>query len=208
GVEKLVFLGDSITTGTPPTLPADFYRTLVTAAMQTKFGASIEIKDCSKWGARTEDLLESTAHQIATCFADVEPKKTLVVMTLGGNDMNAYNKDAATDTSEQTMQKVDASLARMNDALTYLKSQQHFPNGSYVVLANVYEFTDGTGDLPSCPAAALAGFNAPASPQIVPAHLHLNEQYLKLAIDPGADPGFTPRPFCGHGFPKADTNAP
>src|SRR5262245_18299037 len=52
GVEKLMFLGDSITAGTPPTLATDYYRTLVGNAMTAKFCA-LEIKDCSKWGAKT-----------------------------------------------------------------------------------------------------------------------------------------------------------
>ena len=204
GVEKVVFLGDSITTGTPPTLPSNYYRSLVGAEMTARFGSSIEIKDCSKWGATTDDLLEVAPAQIGACFADVEPKQTLVVMTIGGNDMNGLQKAAATDTPEQTIAKVDLSVARMNAALAYLKSPQHFPNGSFVVFANVYEFTDGTGDLPSCPAAALAGVNKPAAAQMVPAHLHLQEQLLRLAIEHGADMVFTLETFCGHGFHKDD----
>ena len=203
GIEKVVFLGDSITTGTPPTLPADFYRTLVGDAMKIRFGAAIEVRDCSKWGARTDDL----QMQIATCFADVEPKHTLVVMTIGGNDMNAYQKDTATDTPAQTIAKVDASVARLDAALARLKSPAHFPAGSDVVVANIYEFTDGTGDLPACPAAALAGFTMHASPQIVPAHLHINEQFLATVIQHGADLVFTLETFCGHGFHKDDPSS-
>jgi len=33
--------------------------------------------------------------QIHHCFADVEPRKTLVVMTMGGNDMSSIAKEAA-----------------------------------------------------------------------------------------------------------------
>ena len=51
------------------------------------------------------------------------------------------------DTPEQTMMKVDAMLTAMEDAVRYLKDPAHFPNCSYVVFSNIYEFTDATGDL-------------------------------------------------------------
>src|SRR4051812_32833517 len=122
GVEKLVFLGDSITAGTPPTLLTDYYRAQVGDAMKTKFGASLEIKDCSKWGAKTSDL----AAQIGSCIGDPEPKRTLIVFTIGGNDMNDVQKAAATETPQQTLAHVDVSVANLEAALTTLTSAQRF----------------------------------------------------------------------------------
>lgn len=204
GVQRVVFLGDSVTTGTPPNLPTEFYRARLTNALRAKFGLLIDVQDCSKWGARNEDLLGAD-DQIHQCFSDVEDRKTLIVMTMGGNDMSSIAKRAADgDTPAQTMAKVDESLQTLDDALRWLKDPAHFPNGSYVVFSNIYEFTDATGDLASCPAAALAGFDAVAAPQMTPAYLHVAEQYLRLAVEHQVDMVFSLENFCGHGFHSDD----
>src|SRR5262245_61415553 len=52
GIEKVVFLGDSITEGTPPTLFWDYYRERLAAKLRMQFGAGIEVTECSAWGAR------------------------------------------------------------------------------------------------------------------------------------------------------------
>jgi lysophospholipase L1-like esterase len=208
GVERVVFLGDSITTGTPPTLPTEIYRTLVSNEMRAKFGLFIDVQDCSGWGARNDDFLGPPHDQIHHCFAEVETRKTLVVMTMGGNDMSSIAKDAdAGDTPEQTMMKVDQSLQDLEQAVTWLKDPAHFPNGSYVVFSNIYEFTDATGDLASCPAAALAGFGAVASPQMTPAYLRAAEQYMRIAVDHQIDMVFSLESFCGHGFHADDPSS-
>jgi hypothetical protein len=66
GIEKVVFLGDSVTAGTPPTLPADFYRNRLTSDLKKRFG-DIAVADCSAWGARTDDFLEGK-NQLGQCF--------------------------------------------------------------------------------------------------------------------------------------------
>lgn len=204
GVQRVVFLGDSITAGTPPTLPTDYYRTRVGNAMRAKFGLLTEIEDCSAWGARADDLLLPPNQQIHECFDTVNAQNTLVVMTVGGNDMNSIAGDASEgDTPAQTMAKVDLALGQLEDAVRWLKDPAHFPNGSYVVFANIYEFTDATGDLLSCPAAALAGYSGMAAPQMTAAYLHATEQYMRIAVDHQADMVFSLENFCGHGF-RAD----
>jgi GDSL-like Lipase/Acylhydrolase family len=207
GVERVVFLGDSVTTGTPPTLPTAFYRTLVANDMRSKFGPLINVQDCSKWGAHNSDLLEGD-DQIHHCFSEVENRRTLVVMTMGGNDMSAIAKAATDgDTAVQTMAKVDESLHAFEDAVTWLQDPAHFPNGSYIVFSNIYEFTDATGDLASCPAAALAGFGAVAAPQMTPAYLHVAEQYMRIAVERQIDMVFSLENFCGHGFHADDPSS-
>jgi len=205
GVERVVFLGDSITTGTPPTLPTAYYRSLVASEMRARFGLLIDIEDCSAWGARTDDFLGPPHDQIHQCFSEVETRKTLIVMTMGGNDMSAIAKEAAAgDTPAQTMAKVELALQALEQAVTWLKDPAHFPNGSYVVFSNIYEFTDATGDLASCPAAAAAGFDPVAAPQMTPAYLHAAEQYLRIAVEHQIDMVFSLENFCGHGFHADD----
>ncbi len=208
GVERVVFLGDSITTGTPPTLPTAFYRSLVASEMRSKFGFLIDVQDCSGWGARTDDFLGPPHDQIHACFSEIEPRKTLIVMTMGGNDMSAIAKEAAEgDTAAQSMAKVDQALQNFEDAVTWLRDPAHFPNGSYIVFSNIYEFTDATGDLASCPAAALAGFDPVATPQMVPAYLRAAEQYMRIAVEKQIDMVFSLENFCGHGFHSDDPNS-
>ena len=208
GVERVVFLGDSITTGTPPTLPTAFYRSLVANEMRAKFGPFIDVQDCSGWGARNDDFLGPPHEQIHHCFGDVETRKTLIVMTMGGNDMSSIAKEAAAgDTPAQTMAKVELALQNLEQAVAWLRDPAHFPNGSYVVFSNIYEFTDATGDLASCPAAALAGFGAIAAPQMTPAYLRAAEQYLRIAVDHQIDMVFSLENFCGHGFHARDPSS-
>jgi hypothetical protein len=205
GIEKVVFLGDSVTEGTPPTLPWEYYRELLAAQLRTQFGSGIEVTECSAWGARTDDLLLPPHQQVIECFPATETKRTLVVMTVGGNDMNAFLQDAVDgDTPDQTMTKVDGMLADMEDAVRYLKDPVNFPNGSFVVFANIYEFTDGTGDVQSCPGAVLAGFPAEAPAQMRPAYIKVDEQYMRIAVETQTDMIFLLESFCGHGFHAGD----
>lgn len=206
GVEKLVFLGDSITAGTPPTAPAQIYRQIVTNGIKQRFGQNVEVADCSRWGARDWDLLgkpnTTQTGQIQQCFPNgVENKKTLIVMTMGGNDIAAWAKDQLT--AQPAMDESNTSGDQMGAALHWLKDPTHFPNGSYVVFANVYEYTDTSGDLKSCPAASLSGFNN-NWPQGAPAVVHLQEQYMKHAVETGSDMLFLLENFCGHGYRKDD----
>jgi lysophospholipase L1-like esterase len=201
GVEKVVFLGDSITEGTPPTAPWEYYRERLAAKLRQQFGGSIGVSECAAWGARADDLLMPPHQQVHECFPGPEPNKTLIVMTIGGNDMNSILEDAQNgDTPEQTMAKADAMLALFEDTVRYLKDPVNFPAGSYVVFANIYEFTDGTGEIESCPGAALAGFSGMAPPQMRPAYIRVDEQYMRIAVETGSDMIFLLESFCGHGF--------
>jgi lysophospholipase L1-like esterase len=199
-VERLVFLGDSVAEGTPPTLPWQYFRSLVAAHVTSKFGA-VEVSDCAKWGAKMDDLLQGGL-QIPTCFPNaVEPKRTLVVMVMGGNDISTWAKDQL-DPQAATAQ-ADISAGLLRDAVHWLKDPQRFPNGSYVIFSNVYEYTDTSGDLLSCPAASLAGFKQ-NWPQGAPAIKHYEEQFMQVAVETKSDMLFLLEHFCGHGYKRDD----
>lgn len=200
GVEHLVFLGDSITEGTPPTITSNFYRNVLADRMRERFGEDLEVTECAEWGARTDDLLMPPHEQVHECFEDVEEAKTLVVMTIGGNDMSAIAQDSLDGgTQEEAFAAVDASVQLLREAIDWLTDPVHFPNGVYVVMANVYEFTDGTGDLPSCPGAGFAGFDQPW-PEGRDVFLRMNEGIMRTAVETGTDMIFLLETFCGHGF--------
>jgi hypothetical protein len=232
GVERVVFLGDSITVGTPPTLSNDFYRAQLADALASKFGLSKpnllwksadpfkgtavvqqsgDFASCSKWGARTDDLMQDNA-QIEDCIPVAQRgKRTLVVMTMGGNDIASLTK-AATNGATQDQLWLQASdmVKLMRDAVGWFYEPGRFPNGVYVVFANNYEFTDGTGDVQTCDVSGLAGFDKPipAPEQLKEIVIWINEQYMSIAVDHQADMIFLLEDFCGHGFENDNAAAP
>lgn len=232
-IERVVFLGDSVTVNTPPTGPGDGYRAQLADALVERFGlmppnglwdsydpfnGTSVIKDsgdfssCAKWGARTDDFLPP-GPQVEDCFpVDLRDKRTLVVMTMGGNDMAAIAKDGANGKPyDEVMVDAEAAIQKMRDAVHwFIDDPDKFPNGVFLVFANVYEFTDGTADLMSCPAADLGGFDKPwAEPdKLIDLMLWFNEQYMDIAVETKTDMIFLLENFCGHGFHKDDPMAP
>jgi lysophospholipase L1-like esterase len=202
GPEKLVFLGDSVTAGTPPTPSGEYYANQLVEKLKPQFGA-IEVKNCAEWGATTEDFFEGKK-ELDVCFpGGVEAKKTLVVMTVGGNDIAGWRK--ARPSTQEAIAQADAAAARLRTAVQWLKDPAHFPNGSWVVFANVYEYTDTSGDLGSCPAATLGGVSG-LWPEGAPAVVHLQEQFMKVAVDTKTDMVFLLEHFCGHGYRRGDAS--
>jgi lysophospholipase L1-like esterase len=266
GVEQVVFFGDSVTVGTPNPAHllsidnAHFYRNLLADYLADRFalergddlswgfwkaydyfsgkGAKQDSGDflhCAKWGARTDDFLEGSA-QIADCLPGGSAKRTLVVFTMGGNDIAAITKKGA-EASEaevaagypEARALADEAVAHLEAAVAWLKDPANFPNGSFVVFANPFEFTDATGKTDACspqtkldipgigeidlaelaiPVAGLAGFGEWADPaaqkDIV---VHLLEDYLRIAVAHRADLVFMLEHFCGHGYVAAGAHA-
>lgn len=228
GIERVVFLGDSVTVGTPPTDSSESYRSLLSDRLAARFGLeapgalwrsynpaagtsllqhSGDFWSCAKWGARTDDLLEDHS-QILECFPESErAKKTLVVMTMGGNDIAAFTKDGANGKPvAEVTADVAAIVQKLRDAIHYLKDPAIFPGGVQVVFTNNFEFTDATGDVGSCPAAAAAGFDRSWEDPRALADLvvWMMEQYMAIAVETHSDLVFVLESFCGHGFRNDD----
>ena len=201
GVERVVFLGDSITVGTPPTGEHDIYRAVLTRELEEVFG-ELQVDSCAEFGARSDELLLPPHQQILNCFPEPEPKSTLVVLTMGGNDAFAFAEDFANGATEaEIVAAMDQSADLFDDAIRWFKDNEAemFPGRDYVIFSNVYEFTDGEGDLGVCPGAALLGFEMTV-PEIRQAYVLINERYVKTAADTGTDVIFLLERFCGHGF--------
>jgi lysophospholipase L1-like esterase len=232
GVERVVFLGDSITVGTPPNLPEQCYRSLLAEALALRFGIAAPaglwkaydpvtgkavmaesgaFASCSQWGARVADLLQG-GQQVAECFPpETLAKRTLVIMTVGGNDLASLTQDAINGASQAELQATTEQwIATMREAVAWFRAPGRFPNGVFVVLANIPEFTDGTGEVQACDMSGLAGFSDP-----VPYPLELadvvfsaDEQYLSIAVEQQVDMIFMFEQFCGHGFNCDEPSAP
>jgi lysophospholipase L1-like esterase len=233
GVERVVFVGDSVTAGTPPTLASDVFRAELAEALKTKFGLSGagplwdqynvlsqgvgvqkfdgSFANCSKWGARVDDL-NLDNKQLKDCISGGDfNKRTLIVMTMGGNDLAALTKAATDGASMATLQsQADTWVNTMRDAIAWIKEPGRFPNGVFVVFANAYEFTDGTGEVQSCDVSQLAGFDqpvpSPASLRAIVVGVH--EGYLQIAVDHQVDMLFLAEEFCGHGYERDNPAAP
>lgn len=231
-VERVVFLGDSVTVGTPPTLAADFYRARLADALADRFGLeapsplwreanpldgrallreSGDFASCAKWGARTDDLLRDST-QIEDCFPVAErDKTTLVIMTIGGNDVAAITKAGAGADArpiEEVWDMTREFVGLFRDAVGWF-TEERFPNGVFVVFSNMHEFTDGTGDISSCETSALAGFDEWEDPSdLADMVVWANEQFLDVAVETGTDMLFMLEHFCGHGHHADNPDAP
>ena len=205
GIERLVFLGDSITAGTPPTPEDEVYRALLTRRLEDTFGP-LEVISCAAWGARTDDLLLEPHQQIHSCMPEPDPQRTLVIMTVGGNDMFAFAEDLNEGGSlDELAASVDHAASLYRDALMWFSDNEatHFPGGVDVISANVYEYTDATGDLNSCPAAKYVGFDGDI-PQMRSAYIEINERFAEISAETQTDMVFMLEHFCGHGFHAED----
>lgn len=232
-IERVVFLGDSVTAGTPPSLTDQYYRTILADRLAERFeleapsdswrlvnvidnGKSLEpfsgdFANCAEWGARTDDLMRDST-QVEDCFPSNERgKTTLVIFTIGGNDIASITKAGLDgDPLEQIWEENREFVALLDDTIAWLVEPGRFPAGVHVIFSNMFEFTDGTGETTACPAASLAGFGAEwENPDdLADLVIWANEQYLRIAVDYGVDMIFMLEAFCGHGFNNNDPRGP
>jgi hypothetical protein len=164
---------------------------------------SIDVVECADNGARNDDLMS----QLTTCaFPDGgSDQTTLVVFTMGGNDIAAWAGDGLS--VSEAIAEADAAAGLLDEAIAWLQEPDRFPNGIYVVYANVYEYTDGTANLSSCPLAGLAGLSGTWAAGI-DAMTHFEERYMEIAVNRGVDMIFLFESFCGHGYERQNPDGP
>lgn len=230
GVERVVFLGDSITVGTPPTSASSWYRNQVAGHLANRFNLdkpswfwenvdlfegtsydqeSGDFASCARWGARADDLNQDSS-QLEDCFSVSERQKTtLVIMTIGGNDLNSLQEGFQEGKSHSELwMQTEETMTLYREAIEWLTDDPNtFPNGVYVVSANLYEYTDGTGDVASCPAASLAGYQNISDPELTEMVVWSMEEYMSVAVDTQTDLLFLLESFCGHGYRRNDPNS-
>lgn len=191
-IEKLVFVGDSITQGTPPTPAAQFYRTVLGDRLAAKF-PGIEVVECAENGARMDDL----QGQLDQCFPGPEPKRSLVIMTMGGNDLSNWATNMLPE--DEAIADAEVVANELRNAIGTLKDPAMFPAGAFFIFSNVYEYTDGTAELDSCPTASLIGLSGTYT-QGANALAHLEELMMEIAVDTQTDMILMGEEFCGHGY--------
>lgn len=233
GVQRVVFVGDSITVGTLPTTTPDWYRNRLADTFVRRWGLrppawgwrnadpingevfereSGDFASCAKYGARTDDLLMDPHRQLETCIPeDKRALTTLVVMTIGGNDIYSLLEDVGANVDETTLRETYARATRLlREAIVWLKEPGRFPNGVYVVFANTYDFTDHDGamDMATCEGAQLIGMDRPLTDPVLQDILATaQEEHLSIAVDTQTDMIFLGETFCGHGYNAADPSS-
>ncbi len=151
---RLVYLGDSITAGAGASEGSLAYAALLVEDtssqwsdyadldLQTRYGP-LEVIDVSRGGATTSSLLTQQLPALDDLVGGSAPGETLVVMTVGGNDVRyALNP---LESAEAILDKV---VRNIEEAV--LDVQRRFPDGAYIYLTNVYEPTDGVGQWGGC----------------------------------------------------------
>ncbi len=229
-IERVVFLGDSVTAGTPPSSETQFYRNLLADSLAAEFGLespnwfwqsvnpfdgqsyvqdSGDFATCAKWGARTDDLMRDNDQVIDCLPEDKRHLNTLVVVTIGGNDLASLTRGFMEGHSVETLwSQTHESLALVREAVEWITTPGRFPNGVSVIFTNLYEFTDATGDTSSCPAADLAGMGGGVSdPALEEMVIWSMEEFMSIAVDTGTDMLFLLESFCGHGYHYDDPSS-
>lgn len=232
-VERVVFIGDSLTVGSPPTAAADWYRNRLADELAARFGLeapswewenvnlvdgttyvveSGDFASCAKYGARTDDLLLDPHRQLETCLPeDQRDKRTLVVMTVGGNDLYALLEGVRDGEDLAALEaEWDGALSDLQDAVRWLtEDPKRFPGGLYLVFANLFDVTDATAaaDIADCVGAQLIGLDDPLlDPWVAGLATEWQEQALALAVETGTDLVFMGEAFCGHGYNYDDAS--
>lgn len=185
-LDRVVFLGDSLAVGTPPSTSTQFFRSILADQLVAQYGLAApsilwksvdalngttiiqdsgDFSSCARWGARAKDLLAGDM-QIASCFpAPSLSERTLVVIAVGANDFSVLATEAAGGATPAELQtSIDDSMASLRATVDWLVTPGRLPNGVFVVIANPLDFTDGSGDVSTCPGAAAAGINDDYTP--------------------------------------------
>ncbi len=117
---------------------------------------------------------------------------SVVVAACGASSSDPGNERAPKPATATLLEDRSPSSMTTLDA-----SPLDFPNGSWVVFGNTYEYTDSSGYLLSCPAAGLSGFKSNWS-QGTPAVLRFQQLLMQHAVATGTDLVFLLENFCGH----------
>ncbi len=205
GAERIVFFGDSITAVYGLNNPDNGYPSLLLGEdsdrwpeheggdLVDRFGA-LDVLDISRDGATTDTVLSSQLPGVEAAWGPVISGPTLVVGTIGGND--ALNALLSADSFEETRAQMIDNLSRIVD---FFQDEARFPDGSYLYLTNVYEPTDGTGQVPEC-------FYGLDMTLVLPELEATNEAMLGLAQEQGWAWVDLHGHFLGHGFRHEDPN--
>jgi len=156
--KRVIFLGDSITAGYGASDTSLQYSALLQQNddatwpdeqgddLATVFPGLTEVVDVSRAGATTDTELSQQIPKLDDKMTFPAEGQSLVVMTIGGNDITSLLMSGSADYTEplQTIQD------NLREIVTYFQDASRFPDGAYIYVTNVYDPSDGTGQADEC----------------------------------------------------------
>jgi len=153
---RVIFLGDSITDGAGVTDQNTAYPKLLVdnddaswpdhaeADLEARW-PGIEVIDVARGGATTETVLQSQLPAIEAALGGPVSGPTLVVGTIGGNDITNVLFSFGNLSNE-----APGIIERVDEIAEWFDNDALFPDGAYVYMTNVYEPTDAEGRASEC----------------------------------------------------------
>ena len=204
--EAVIFLGDSITAGAGAGNDEEDYVSLLVnntstwpdwdgIDLATRY-PGIDVVDVSKSGAWTGTVLNHQFGRLEEQITLPFEGEVLVVMTVGGNDLQSVLMNPS-----GVEERLESTIDNWRKIAEYFLDEQRFPDGSTVLMANVYEPTDAVGQVDGCFYGLDISF-------LLPSLLDANTQLRGLAEEMGFSVLDMRGTFLGHGFHYSDSTTP
>ena len=198
----VIFLGDSITAGAGAQGAGEDYASLLVdntstwpewdgIDLATRY-PGIDVVDVSQGGSWTGTVLNDQIDRLEDQVTLPLEGEALVIITAGGNDLQSVLMNPS-----GVEKRVEKTVANWSEMAEYFLDDQRFPDGSTLLMANVYEPTDAVGQVGSC----FYGLNISS---LLPSLHDANTQLRGLAEDMGFSALDMRGTFLGHGFYYSD----
>ncbi len=204
--KTVIFLGDSITAGAGAWNNDEDYASLLVNNTTTWPGwngidlatryPGVDVIDVSKSGAWTGTVLNDQLDRLEAQLTLPFEGEVLVVITVGGNDLQSVLRNPS-----EVEERLEKTVNNWREIAEYFLEDQHFPDGSTVLMANVYEPTDAVGQAGNC----FYGLNISS---LLPSLHDANTQLRGLAEEVGFSALDMRGTFLGHGFNYSDPTTP
>jgi len=208
--QTVIFLGDSITAGAGASSRELTYTSLLAHDQSDSWTAwaeqdleslygELDVIDVSVGGARTTTLIEEQLPAVTDEIGDTLTGETIVVMTIGGNDMQAALPSMllAEDKEAEYEASIRPAVDNFSTILDYFQDEARFPDGAHIYLTNVYEPTDNGGRAQGCFLSVDIGATLPYLDRA-------NAEIRELAVDRGVAAIDLRGHFLGHGHNHDD----
>lgn len=195
---RIIFFGDSITEGVGGTATTKYTALLqhnddgawpdwADNDLAARFPNLTEVVDVSLGGATTASVVASQLDQVDAAVGPTALGPTLIVGTIGGNDLLdvVFSGDVEAG--------IDAVLGNLEAITSFFLDPARFPDGAYLAITNVYDPTDGVGQVEEC----FFGFDLSA---VIPEFDRLEADTRSLAERDGWSLVDMRGHFLGHGF--------
>ena len=151
----VIFLGDSITAGAGAQNDDESYAELLVnntstwpdwdgRDLATRY-PGIDVVDVSEGGAQTGTVLNSQIEDFEAAVTLPFEGEALVIITAGGNDLYSVLRNPS-----GVEERVEKTVNNWREIAEYFLDDERFPDGSTVLMANVYEPTDAVGQYSGC----------------------------------------------------------